>query len=458
MNQHRLRRDGEATKRIKQLSEDKLTAIAENSSIFQLYYEVHDTIFQIPYPFLPEELSLSLRKTLGDYSVATNLDEISQYFPVIPASGESTLINLWESVKKNGDLVTLAQDMDNGSVVLISYKNLQIGLDIKYDPPTLLDAGVLHMDRLFQAIVFVSKLLISQELYPVAEKLMIKYQHSFHGANVLSVGMPDQKFVKRFKEEDINIEVNVTETEYLMDECLEWLYINTSVQPIASHFEHPFINSYLDDLFNIGCDYEEWTNYSGYHFFKLGAELGDHKAQCNLGILFEHSESQDKYSDSGPISRKYQAMEAGKGPLLDLNLAAKWYKASAQIGYSPAQYNLARIYENSQYEKHDYGEAERWYLSAAKQGDADAMYQLGVLYENKDYAQYNLTNSCFWYQKAAEDGHIAAQYNLGLLFYEGMLGSPDYALAAKWLKVAASRGDTDAISFLEENEFPNKGE
>lgn len=47
-------------------------------------------------------------------------------------------------------------------------------------------------------------------------------------------------------------------------------------------------------------------------------------------------------------------------------------------------------------------------------------------------------------KKAAEQGNVDAQYNLGLFFYD----KDDFANAKKWLKMAASQEDKEALELL----------
>ena len=60
----------------------------------------------------------------------------------------------------------------------------------------------------------------------------------------------------------------------------------------------------------------------------------------------------------------------------------------------------------------------------------------------------DLGKAAEWYRKAAEQGFVDAQANLGMMYYHGQGVSRDHKEAARWLQLAADRGDTESAEIL----------
>ena len=94
--------------------------------------------------------------------------------------------------------------------------------------------------------------------------------------------------------------------------------------------------------------------------------------------------------------------DVGMGVRRDPTLAARWYLKAAQLGYAPAQRNLAGFFAVGHGVERSVESARYWYLAAANQGDIQAQYMLGSRYGANERAQLK------WLWKAAERGHAAA--------------------------------------------------
>ena len=71
----------------------------------------------------------------------------------------------------------------------------------------------------------------------------------------------------------------------------------------------------------------------------------------------------------------------GNGVPRDYNLARKYYKLSAEQGFSWAQFNLAVMYKDGQGVDKDLNEAKKWATKAAETGLEDAKKFLKTLDE-----------------------------------------------------------------------------
>jgi hypothetical protein len=83
-------------------------------------------------------------------------------------------------------------------------------------------------------------------------------------------------------------------------------------------------------------------------YYRLAAEQGHARAQCNLGYCFE----------------------IGKGVAQDLAEAVRYYRLAAEQGHARAQCNLGYCFEIGKGVAQDEAEAVRYYRLAAAQADA----------------------------------------------------------------------------------------
>lgn len=101
----------------------------------------------------------------------------------------------------------------------------------------------------------------------------------------------------------------------------------------------------------------------------------------------------------------------------------------------------------------DTGLAFEWYRKAAECGDVSSMCWVAEYYSGKveSPVEPDAGKMIEWYRKAAEypypdiDGYdLWAQRQLGYIYRDGLHVQPDMAEAAKWLRMAAERGDAEA--------------
>ena len=120
-------------------------------------------------------------------------------------------------------------------------------------------------------------------------------------------------------------------------------------------------------------------------------------------------------------------------------------KKAANAGYAPAQFYLAKLYENGDAGlKKDALEARRWTERAAQGGDKKAMHNLALYYFYGEGGAKNSTMAAQWFRKAADLGLTDSQYNLGRLYEQGFGVSQNGAEAYKWYLIASKSGDTES--------------
>lgn len=193
------------------------------------------------------------------------------------------------------------------------------------------------------------------------------------------------------------------------------------------------------------------------------ASDGDPTAQHQLGYAFEIGEGVAQ--DSQTAFRWYlaaakqglkeaqhdvaYAYEIGLGVEVNLEQARLWYQRSAEQGFPLAQNNLGRFYFEGIGVKQDYKLTAKWYQAAADQRHPSALNNLASLYSKGFGVPRNDTKAFELFEAAAYEGSPMACLNLGLIYLEGDRGyEQDFRLAHHWHKLAAERGETQAMYYL----------
>ena len=138
----------------------------------------------------------------------------------------------------------------------------------------------------------------------------------------------------------------------------------------------------------------------------------------------------------GDAVRRIEAKDSGG--LSDLRKAAS-------LGYTPAQFYLAKLYEagDSGVAK-DPVEARLWTQRAAENGERRAMHNLALYYFEGTGGPKNLPSASQWFRKAAGLGLVDSQYNLARLYEGGFGVAQNTAEAYKWYLIAARSGDGES--------------
>ncbi len=127
------------------------------------------------------------------------------------------------------------------------------------------------------------------------------------------------------------------------------------------------------------------------------------------------------------------------------NTGVEALKKSANLGYAPAEFYLAKLYEEGLAGlKKDSSEARRWTERAAEGGDRKAMHNLALYYFEGTGGAKNTTTAAEWFRRAADLGLTDSQYNLGRLYEGGFGVAQNPAEAYKWFLIAAQSGDAES--------------
>lgn len=195
---------------------------------------------------------------------------------------------------------------------------------------------------------------------------------------------------------------------------------------------------------------------------RKAAELGDAKAQCDLGVMYEKgtnvvknfAQAADWYHKSAlqqfaPAQNFLgQLYFNGLGVNCDPAEAVNWYRKAAGLGLAAAERNIAIAYYNGSGVIQDPVEALKWFRKAAEKGHIEAQYELGLMYDQGQGGPSNAAEAVQWYRKSAEAGSPKAQVSLGFLYHEGRGVNKDEEEAVRWWRKAAEQGFPHAQNCL----------
>ncbi|HJP55142.1 MAG: hypothetical protein QF511_08560 [Rhodospirillales bacterium] len=125
-----------------------------------------------------------------------------------------------------------------------------------------------------------------------------------------------------------------------------------------------------------------------------------------------------------------------------------WCRRAAANGFSYAQWNLGKYYEQGTGVKADLSEALKWYRLAAENGDGRAQFELARRHLLGVGLGKDIKEAVKWAGKGAQQGHPDAQALLGLLYFKGRGVERDAAKALDLLRQAANRNSAPAQAAL----------
>lgn len=113
----------------------------------------------------------------------------------------------------------------------------------------------------------------------------------------------------------------------------------------------------------------------------------------------------------------------------------------AAIGEAAAQYQVASSYLWGRGTVVDLAAARRWFEQSAAQGYHKAQYRLGYMHLNGLGGPVNGELARLWLQRAADQGYAPAQFYLGEMYALGLAGTRiDRLLAVKWITASVQDG------------------
>ena len=201
----------------------------------------------------------------------------------------------------------------------------------------------------------------------------------------------------------------------------------------AADMELPLAKFWLAD--NIFC---------GNCGFLLDTAQGERMARENFEAVSVLAEK----NDPNAAFLIGDAYSIGMGVNTNLELATRWFRVSADLGYSPAMVELGKMYVMGRGVPTNYVEAAKWYHKAADLGNVWAINYLGDMYSCGLGVPTNHVEAMTLYRKAANLGHAHAMVGVGRMYADGLSEPTNHVEAVKWYRKAADMGDAGAMILL----------
>ena len=180
------------------------------------------------------------------------------------------------------------------------------------------------------------------------------------------------------------------------------------------------------------------------NFFK-SATQGNEQAFGELQKTAEKGEAETVYL----LGRLYASGIGPKGNHQDYTKAAECYRQAARLGHTKAHNDLGTIFVKGYGVGQNDAEAFQWFKKAAALGDPLGQYNLAWSYALGRGTALNFSEALRWFMTSADGGLAVAQLRLGQMYLNGEGGvKKDYAVSAKWLKLAAQQGNAAAQNSL----------
>jgi len=129
---------------------------------------------------------------------------------------------------------------------------------------------------------------------------------------------------------------------------------------------------------------------------------------------------------------------------VDPQQAVNWLTRSAKNGYIPGMLAVAGMHEIGIGTPRDPAAAAEWTRQAALAGSVQALYLYAARLYAGDGVRKDDDQALEWFQRAAMRGHPSAQLVLGSLVGDGLKAPSEQNIQAMmWLTLAAQRGDAD---------------
>lgn len=132
----------------------------------------------------------------------------------------------------------------------------------------------------------------------------------------------------------------------------------------------------------------------------------------------------------------------------DYETALKYYKSSADKGYSEAMFQVGSMYYYGDGVAQSNQEALKWFQKAADKGNTNAYILMGTIY----IVLNQLEDAFKVYKKAADKDVDMAMHMVGLLYLDGKGVAQNTAEAKIWFRKAADKGYEKSKSILQEIE------
>ena len=198
---------------------------------------------------------------------------------------------------------------------------------------------------------------------------------------------------------------------------------------------------------------------SSFSVFSNDLELGIY--QLNRGEFQQAISEFRPLVAEGYSPAQYQmalVYQHGYGIPKDGMKALELFQLAAEQNYPDAQFELALLYTEGKLVKKDLKIAFSLTEQAAKKDLASAQFNLAVMYANGLGVKQDDFKASRWYQSAADQNYSLAQYNLALLYSEGKGVEKSREMSYVWNTIASwnNYADAEKSRLIDERDLSKK--
>ena len=180
-------------------------------------------------------------------------------------------------------------------------------------------------------------------------------------------------------------------------------------------YEKAARKNHVESIYRLS-QYSKARNLSEYYrFLKQANDLGHAEASKEYHQLFNDAAFKERQYDISKILYGEESLN--------------WLKASAEHGYAPAQFELAKYYDGR-----DDSAALKWYIRAADKAIEGSYYPVGQMNLKGRGTPVNFEKAFEYHSKAAAYGNNDALVEMALAYYEGRGVKEDRVKAFSLLK------------------------
>lgn len=169
---------------------------------------------------------------------------------------------------------------------------------------------------------------------------------------------------------------------------------------------------------------------------------------------FPNTEELRSFAQKGDLKSQYNLGSAyfnGWGCEPNPEEGFRWWKRSAEGGFSEGQYGVACLYLEGKGTTVDNKAAVEWLKKAAEQNNAKAQRDLGAMYSAGACGlTINYAEGLKWTVKAKDQGDAIAEYNLGHMYLHGKGVKKNEIEGKKLIQASANKGYSYAQEILNE--------
>ena len=236
----------------------------------------------------------------------------------------------------------------------------------------------------------------------------------------------------------------------------------------------PYESFLLGQLYAYGKGMDEPDFEKALGYYQKASDAGNAEAQYKIGLIYEEIYEQENQAFSWYLvsaqngfapaqyvvakhyfdfEKKETTWESLKKDDNDLKIYQMWMRKSADNGFAPAQYEVGTWYEFgggfASFAEENPQTAFNWYLKSAENGYTEAQYRIAECYDfNELGIPEDKEKALYWYMQAAENGHIEALTDVGIFALNGITEPADKEAAVEYFQAAAENGSSRAQFYL----------